>query len=47
LYIEQRISLTGKLENLSLEELELKMKKIVDDNKALVEGDYTLVNEKS
>ena len=28
LYIEQRISLTGKLEDLSLEELELKMKKI-------------------
>ena len=47
LYIEQRISLTGKLENLSLEELELKMKKIVDDNKALVKGDYTIVNEKS
>ena len=45
LYIEQRISLTGKLEDLSLEELELKMKKIYDDNKALVEGDYTVIKD--
>jgi phage terminase small subunit len=45
LYIEQRISLTGKLEDLSLEELELKMKKIYDDNKALVEGDYTVIQD--
>ena len=31
LYIEQRISLTGKLEDLSEEELELKMKQILSD----------------
>ena len=39
LYIEQKISLTGKLEDLSIEDLEAKMKRIYDDNKALVEGE--------
>jgi phage terminase small subunit len=39
LYIEQRISLTGKIEDLSIEELEAKMKKIYDDNKLLIEGE--------
>jgi len=40
LYIEQKISLTGKLEDLSIEQLEAKMKTIYEDNKVLVEGDY-------
>ena len=39
LYIEQRISLTGRLEDLSLEDLEAKMKKIYDDNKVIIEGE--------
>jgi len=46
LYIEQKISLTGKIEDLSLEELESKMKKIYDDNKVLIEGEYTVGEEK-
>ena len=44
LYIEQNISLTGKIEDLSIEELESKMKKIYEDNKVLVEGEYTDVS---
>jgi hypothetical protein len=46
LYIEQKISLTGKLEDLSIEDLEAKMKKIYDENKVLIEGEYTVVKEK-
>ena len=44
LYIEQKISLTGKIEDLSIEQLEEKMKKIYEDNKVLVEGEYTDVS---
>ena len=33
LYIEQKIIRTGKLEDMSIEELEAKMKRIYDDNK--------------
>jgi len=44
LYIEQRISLTGKLEDLSIEDLEAKMKKIYDDNKVLIDGDFEEVS---
>ena len=40
LYIEQKISLTGKIEDLSIEDLEAKMKKIYEDNKILVEGEF-------
>ena len=40
LYIEQKISLTGKIEDLSIEELESKMKKIYEENKVLVEGEF-------
>ena len=40
LYIEQKISLTGKIEDLSIEALESKMKKIYDDNIVLIEGDF-------
>ena len=40
LYIEQKISLTGKLEDLSIEQLEAKMKKIYEENKVLVEGEF-------
>lgn len=40
LYIEQKMVLTGKLEDLSVEQLEAKMKKIYEDNRVLIEGDY-------
>ena len=46
LYIEQKISLTGKIEDLSIEDLEARMKKIYDDNKVLIEGEYTVGKEK-
>ena len=45
LYIEQKISLTGKIEDLSIEDLEAKMKKIYEDNKVLIEGEYTVGKE--
>ena len=45
LYIEQKISLTGKIEDLSIEDLEAKMKKIYDDNRVLIEGEYTVGKE--
>ena len=45
LYIEQKIIRTGKLEDLSLEELETKMKKIYEDNKVLLEGDYQVLDD--
>jgi phage terminase small subunit len=45
LYIEQKISLTGKLEDLSIEQLEAKMKKIYEDNKVLVEGEFEEVKD--
>ena len=47
LYIEQSIKITANFESLSLEELRNKIKSIEEDNKALVEGDYTVINEKS
>ncbi len=37
LYIEQKIIRTGKLEDLSTEELELRMKQIIDDYSPLLE----------
>ena len=40
LYVEQKISLTGKIEDLSIEQLEAKMKKIYEDNQVLIEGDF-------
>ena len=46
LYIEQKMVLTGKLEDLSIEDLEAKMKKIYEDNKVLIEGEYTVGKEK-
>ena len=45
LYIEQKISLTGKLEDLSIEQLEAKMKKIYEENKVLVEGEFIEVKD--
>ncbi len=45
LYIEQKISLTGKIEDLSIEQLEDKMKKIYEDNKVLVEGDFVEIKD--
>jgi len=44
LYIEQKIIRTGKLEDMSIEELESKMKKIYEENKVLVEGDYQVLD---
>ena len=38
LYIEQKIIRTGKLEDLTTEELEQRMKKIIDDYSPLLEG---------
>ena len=38
LYIEQKIIRTGKLEDLSTEELELRMKQIIDDYSPLLEN---------
>ena len=38
LYIEQKIIRTGKLEDLTTEELESRMKKIVDDYSPILEG---------
>ena len=45
LYIEQKIIRTGKLEDMSIEDLEAKMKRIYDENKTLIEGEYTLGKE--
>ena len=47
LYIEQKISLTGKIEDLSIEQLEDKMKKIYEENKVLVEGEFQEVTDGS
>ena len=47
LYIEQKIIRTGKLEDMSIEDLEAKMKRIYQENEVLIKGDYTLVDEKS
>ena len=44
LYIEQRISLTGKIEDLSIEQLEAKMKKIYEDNQVLIDGEFKEVS---
>ncbi len=46
LYIEQKIIRTGKLEDMSIEELENKMKKIYKENEVLIKGDYTVLDDK-
>ena len=47
LYVEQKIIRTGKLEDMTEKELELKMKQLIEDNKGLiVEADFDIVNEK-
>ena len=38
LYIEQKIIRTGKLEDMTAEELEAKMKRIMDDYSPILEG---------
>ena len=45
LYIEQKIIRTGKLEDMSIEDLEAKMKKIYEENKVLVEGDSQVLDD--
>ena len=47
LYVEQKIIRTGKLEDMTEKELELKMKQLIEDHKGLiVEADFDIVNEK-
>ena len=46
LYVEQKIIRTGKLEDMTEKELELKMKQLIEDNRGLIlEADFNLVNE--
>ena len=46
LYVEQKIIRTGKLEDMTEKELELKMKQLIEDHKGLiVEADFNVVNE--
>ena len=45
LYIKQKLIRTGKLEDMSIEEREAKMKRIYDENKTIIEGEYTLGKE--
>ena len=37
LYIDQKLIMTGNIDNLSEQELELKMKQILEDNKGLID----------
>jgi phage terminase small subunit len=47
LYVEQKIIRTGKLEDMTEKELELKMKQLIEDHKGLiVEADFNLVNDR-
>ena len=43
LYIEQKIIRTGKLEDLSTEELEKRMKQIIDDYSPILDGESSEV----
>jgi len=45
LYIEQKIIRTGKLEDMSIEELENKMKKIYKENEVLINGEFTVLDD--
>ena len=46
LYVEQKIIRTGKLEDMTEKELELKMKQLIEYHKGLiVESDFNVVNE--
>jgi phage terminase small subunit len=46
LYVEQKIIRTGKLEDMTEKELELKMKQLIEDHRGLiVEADFNVVNE--
>ncbi len=46
LYVEQKIIRTGKLEDMTEQELEFKMKQLIADHKGLiVEADFNVVNE--
>jgi phage terminase small subunit len=46
LYVEQKIIRTGKLEDMTEKELELKMKQLIEDNRGLIiEADFNVVNE--
>ena len=46
LYIEQKIIRTGKLDDLSAEELETRMKEIIDQYSPILEGSATELKEK-
>jgi len=39
LYIEQKIIRTGKIDDLTRDELERRMKKVLDDNELIINGD--------
>jgi phage terminase small subunit len=45
LYIEQKIIHHNKVQDLTVDELKAKMKKILDDNKGLIEADFAEVIE--
>jgi hypothetical protein len=45
LYIEQKIIHHNKIQDLTADELKAKMKKILDDNKGLIEADFAEVIE--
>ena len=45
LYIEQKIIHHNKIQDLTADELKAKMKKILDDNKGLIEADFSEVIE--
>jgi hypothetical protein len=45
LYIEQKIIHHNKVQDLTTDELKAKMKKILDDNKGLIEADFAEVIE--
>tara|TARA_R100000458_G_C8106158_1_gene130848 strand:+ start:75 stop:611 length:537 start_codon:yes stop_codon:yes gene_type:complete len=45
LYIEQKIIRTGKIDDLTKEELERRMKKVLDDNELIINGDAEEMEE--
>ena len=48
LYVDQKLILSGNLDQLSESELESKMKQILDDHKTLIEGvSVDVTNEKN
>ena len=46
LYVDQKMILTGNLDNMSEDQLKAKMKQILDDHKVLLEGEFEEVPDK-